>query len=192
MSSGRPGGGTTPPRWQTSAPAGGAARTPDSYGAGLSQPPQSQTPYSRPPASQAPFAQTAGGFQSMTPLQPGVVLNNTHRIDQMLGRGGMGEVYRGTNVHTNDQVAIKVIRPELVDDEQMRDLFLREAMALRKIRHPAVVSYEGASADSSGRLYLVMDFVEGPSLGQMVAHRPLTATQVRALRRTTSSCAAAT
>ena len=76
----------------------------------------------------------------MTPLQPGVVLNNTHRIDQMLGRGGMGEVYRGTNVHTGDQVAIKVIRPELVDDANMRDLFLREAMALRKIRHPAVVS----------------------------------------------------
>jgi outer membrane protein assembly factor BamD (BamD/ComL family) len=183
MSTGRPGSGSTPPRWQTSAPAGGAARTPDSYGVGLSQQPPSQPPYSQPSASQTPFAQTAGGFQSMTPLQPGVVLNNTHRIDQMLGRGGMGEVYRGTNVHTNDQVAIKVIRPELVDDGQMRDLFLREAMALRKIRHPAVVSYEGASADASGRLYLVMDFVEGPSLGQMVTQRPLTPTQVRALRR---------
>ncbi|HEX2890143.1 serine/threonine-protein kinase [Vineibacter terrae] len=135
------------------------------------------------PAGPPPFAQTAGVFPAMTPLQPGVVLNNTHRIDQMLGRGGMGEVYRGTNVHTGDQVAIKVIRPELVDDANMRDLFLREAMALRKIRHPAVVSYEGASADSAGRLYLVMDFVAGPSLAQLVARQPLSPAQVRALRR---------
>jgi outer membrane protein assembly factor BamD (BamD/ComL family) len=56
-------------------------------------------------------------------------------------------------------------------------------MALRKIRHPAIVSYEGASADASGRLYLVMDFVEGPSLAQVVTQHPLNPMQVRALRR---------
>jgi hypothetical protein len=185
MSTGNPGGGGTP-RWQSLIPSEGAstrvvadsdpvAPTPSHPG----QPPYSQ----RPGMSRQPFAQSAGAFQAITPLQPGVVLNNTHRIDQMLGRGGMGEVYRGTNVHTGDQVAIKVIRPELVDDAHMRDLFLREAMALRKIRHPAIVSYEGASADASGRLYLVMDFVEGPSLAQVVAHRPLSPAQIRALRQ---------
>ena len=175
MSTGQSGSGSTPPRWQTSAPSLDSATrvVPDAHGASL--PP--------PAASRQPFADTSAGIQSLTPLQPGVLLNNTYRVERMLGRGGMGEVYRGTNVHTGDQVAIKVIRPELVDDTQMRDLFLREATALRKIRHPAIVSYEGASADASGRLYLVMDFVEGPSLAQIVAHQPLTPMQVQALRR---------
>lgn len=163
------GNGSTPPRWQPSAPP--------------SQPSYPSSSSGWPGSSQQPFAQTVGAFQVATPLQPGGLLNNTHRVDQMLGRGGMGEVYRGTNVHTGDQVAIKVIRPELVDDGHMRDLFLREATALRKIRHPAVVSYEGASADPSGRLYLVMDFVEGPSLAQFVAQRSLTPAEMRALRR---------
>lgn len=182
MSTGHPGSGSTPPRWQHAAsPEDSATRVvPDAHG--TSRPPQSAyTP--SPPSVQQPFADTAAAFPSMTPLQPGALLNNTYRIDRMLGRGGMGEVYRGTNVHTGDQVAIKVIRPELVDDVHMRDLFLREAMALRKIRHPAIVSYEGASADASGRLYLVMDFVEGPSLAQVVTHRPLSPPQVQALRR---------
>lgn len=175
MSTGQSGSGSTPPRWQTSAPSLDSATrvVPDAHGTGL--PP--------PASSRQPFADTTADIQSLTPLQPGVLLNNTYRVERMLGRGGMGEVYRGTNVHTGDQVAIKVIRPELVDDTQMRDLFLREATALRKIRHPAIVSYEGASADASGRLYLVMDFVEGPSLAQIVAHQPLTPTQVQALRR---------
>jgi len=180
MSTGHPGSGSMPPRWQQASPEDSATRVvPDAHGA--SRPPPA--PYTPPAASQQSFADTAATFPSMTPLQPGVLLNNTYRIDRMLGRGGMGEVYRGTNVHTGDQVAVKVIRPELVDDGHMRDLFLREATALRKIRHPAIVSYEGASADASGRLYLVMDFVEGPSLAQVVAHRPLSPAQVQALRR---------
>ncbi|HKU95180.1 MAG TPA: protein kinase [Vineibacter sp.] len=179
MSTGHPGSGSTPPRWQQAPlPEDSATRVvPDAHGTSL--PPQAPSAASVRPR----FADTAAAFQSMTPLQPGALLNNTYRIDRMLGRGGMGEVYRGTNVHTGDLVAIKVIRPELVDDPQMRDLFLREATALRKIRHPAIVSYEGASADASGRLYLVMDFVEGPSLAQVVTNRPLSPPQVQALRR---------
>jgi outer membrane protein assembly factor BamD (BamD/ComL family) len=196
MSTEGPGSGSAPPRWQTpgqpesnstriatDSGRAGHASMPPPYAAPPSQSAYPSSAHGQPGASSQPFAQTAGVFQAVTPLQPGVVLNNTHRVDQMLGRGGMGEVYRGTNVHTGDQVAIKVIRPELVDDGHMRDLFLREAMALRKIRHPAIVSYEGASADASGRLYLVMDFVEGPSLAQFVTQRPLTPAEMRGLRR---------
>ncbi len=116
-------------------------------------------------------------------LRPGMVLNGAHRIDRRLARGGMGEIYRGTNVNTGDAIAIKVIRDDLVDDPQFRALFLREATALRKARHDAVVAYEGVHTYGGGRLYLVMDFVEGPSLGRMLAHQPLTVAQLRALRR---------
>ena len=116
-------------------------------------------------------------------LQPGMVLNGAHRIDRRLARGGMGEIYRGTNINTGDGIAIKVIRDDLVDDPQFRTLFLREATALRKARHAAIVAYEGVHTYGNGRLYLVMDFVEGPSLAQFAARRPLTATELRALRR---------
>jgi serine/threonine-protein kinase len=112
-------------------------------------------------------------------LQPGTVLNNTQRIEALVGRGGMGEVYRATNIHTGDQDAIKMIRPDLASDPQVRELFRREAAALRKVRHPSVVSYEGVFGDDSGRLFLVMEFVDGPSLASLIARAPLAPADVR-------------
>lgn len=117
------------------------------------------------------------------PLGPGSVLNNTHRIERLLARGGMGEVYRAINLLTGDTAALKAIRPEMVKQPSMRELFLREAAALRRIRHPAVVAYEGVHAEANGRVYLVMELIEGPSLSKRMAERPLTVAQVRALRR---------
>ncbi|TWT12662.1 SUMF1/EgtB/PvdOfamily nonheme iron enzyme [Reyranella sp. CPCC 100927] len=119
---------------------------------------------------------------ALMPLRPGAVLNNTHRVERLLARGGMGEVYSATNLLTGDAVAVKVIRPELVSDRQMRALFLREATALRQIRHATIVAYEGVHAEADGRVYLVMDLIEGPSLAKRMAERPLTVPQVRALR----------
>ncbi|HKU98777.1 MAG TPA: protein kinase, partial [Vineibacter sp.] len=112
-------------------------------------------------------------------LRPGTLLNNTQRIEALIGRGGMGEVYRATNIHTGDQDAIKMIRPDLASDPQVRELFRREAGALRKVRHPSVVSYEGVFGDDSGRLFLVMDFVDGPSLATLIARAPLAPADVR-------------
>ncbi|HJQ60279.1 MAG TPA: serine/threonine-protein kinase, partial [Vineibacter sp.] len=112
-------------------------------------------------------------------LQPGTVLNNTQRIEALIGRGGMGEVYRATNIHTGDQDAIKMIRPDLASDPQVRELFRREAAALRKVRHAAVVSYEGVFGDDGGRLFLVMEFVDGPSLASIIAQAPLAPDDVR-------------
>jgi len=120
---------------------------------------------------------SAPGGESL--LRPGTLLNNTQRVEALIGRGGMGEVYRATNIHTGDQDAIKVIRPDLASDPQVRELFRREAGALRKVRHPSVVSYEGVFGDDSGRLFLVMDFVDGPSLASLIARAPLAPADVR-------------
>ncbi|MCW5747199.1 MAG: serine/threonine protein kinase [Alphaproteobacteria bacterium] len=120
----------------------------------------------------------ATGGQSLL-LLPGMLLNNTQRVEALIGRGGMGEVYRATNIHTGDRDAIKVIRPDLVSEPQVRELFRREAAALRKVRHPAVVSYEGVFGDEAGRLFLVMEFVDGPSLASIIANAPLTPAEVR-------------
>ncbi len=105
----------------------------------------------------------AGG-RGFVPLSTGSVLNNTHRIEDLIARGGMGEIYRATNLVTGDVVAVKTVRPEFAGDPKISELFRREAAALRKVRNPAVVYYEGAVFDDSGQLYLVMEFVDGPSL----------------------------
>src|SRR5437762_5080973 len=96
-------------------------------------------------------------------LTPGIVLNNTHRIETLVAKGGMGEVYRATNLVTGDTVAVKTVRPEFTGDPKISDLFRREGAALRKVHNPAVVRYEGAFFDDSGQLYLVTEFVDGPS-----------------------------
>lgn len=124
-----------------------------------------------------PVAPTPAGSGFL--LQPGTILNNTQRIEALIGRGGMGEVYRATNIHTGDQDAIKMIRPDLATDPHVRELFRREAAALRKVRHPSVVSYQGIFGDDSGRLFLVMDFVDGPSLASFIAKGPLAPGDVR-------------
>src|SRR6185369_3104369 len=67
-------------------------------------------------------------------LVGGTVLNNTHRIEALVARGGMGEVYRATNLTNGDSVAVKTLRPELASDARVVELFRREGTALRKLR----------------------------------------------------------
>jgi serine/threonine protein kinase/TPR repeat protein len=111
-------------------------------------------------------------------MAPGTVLNNSYRIEAALARGGMGEVYRAVNLVTDHTVAIKTIRPEFVDDPVILDMFRREALALREMRHPAVVSYEGAFVDEGGLYFLVMEFVDGEPLSAVMRHGPLAADSI--------------
>jgi serine/threonine protein kinase len=94
----------------------------------------------------------------------------------------MGEVYRARHAELNTEHAIKIILPELADNQRIVDLFRREASILRTVRHDAVVAYDGIFRDENGRLYLVMEFVDGPSLNKYMRERRLDADEVRQLR----------
>lgn len=122
-------------------------------------------------------AEVGGG---VAPLAPGIVLaGGTWRLVRRLGAGGMGEVWRAESLVIPGAVAaIKVIRPELVEDELMRRLFLREAEALKSIRDDAVVGYEGVFKDEAGRVLLATSFVDGPSLQERMRERPLSVEEV--------------
>ncbi|MCB9958927.1 MAG: protein kinase [Rhodospirillaceae bacterium] len=118
-----------------------------------------------------------------TTFQPGTVVNFTYRIEAFIASGGMGEVYRASHILTNSQHAIKVIQPELLSNQRVVQLFQREALALRSIRHDSIVGYEGLNQDEAGRMFLVMEFVEGPSLSDVLrSHGAYSVNDVRKLR----------
>ncbi len=122
-----------------------------------------------------------GGKPDAT-FPPGSLLGHTYRIEAFLARGGMGEVYRARHAELNTEHAIKIILPELANNQRIVDLFRREASVLRNVRHDAVVAYDGVFRDENGRLYLVMEFADGPSLSKLMGERPLNADEVRQLR----------
>ena len=87
---------------------------------------------------------------------------------EWLGHGGMGMVYKARQPLLDRLVAIKVIRPDLQTDGAFRERFLREARTLAKLRHPFIVTvFDVCAAD--GLYGLVMEYVEGPSLRQLLA-----------------------
>jgi ABC-type branched-subunit amino acid transport system substrate-binding protein len=86
-----------------------------------------------------------------------------YRIEELVGRGGMGVVYRATDLSLERSVALKLIAPELAEDEHFRSRFLREPRLAASLDHPNVIPiYE--AGEHEGQLYLAMRFVEGSDL----------------------------
>ncbi len=94
----------------------------------------------------------------------------------------MGEVYRVRNLVNGRDYALKVIRPEFAQDPDVIELFRREARALEKIRNEVIVGYGGLQRDEFNRPYIVMEYVEGPSLADLMGETRFTVDQVRTLR----------
>jgi len=115
-------------------------------------------------------------------LSPGNLLGNTYVIEALLARGGMGEVYRARHVELGTEHAIKIILPSLADDPKIVQLFRDEARKLGRVNNDAVVDYEGFFRDERGLRYLVMEFVHGEALDQILRRRRLEPDEVLRLR----------
>ncbi|RJE87914.1 serine/threonine-protein kinase [Paracoccus onubensis] len=123
-------------------------------------PPAEPTVIGEQPASQA---------AEIRIVEPGTLINNNYRIVSLVSSGGMGEVYRAENVFTGDPVAVKVILPNLAQDESVLDMFRREARVLVQLRDEAIVRYHNFVLDGGlNRYCLIMEFVEGRHLGARV------------------------
>ena len=119
-------------------------------------------------------------------LAPGSIFHGDFKIsDSIAKKGGMGEVYRATNTINNTIVAIKMIRADLSQDPELVSKFIQEDEALRQLNNPAVVRYYGVRRDPvSGRYYIQMEYVDGPTLGEYVRERgAVPAPEARALCR---------
>jgi len=91
-----------------------------------------------------------------------------YRIEALIGRGGMGAVYRAKEEGLAREVALKVIAPELAQDARFRERFLRESQIAGSLDHPHVIPiYQAGEED--GLLYLAMRYVEGADLAKLLA-----------------------
>ena len=97
-------------------------------------------------------------------LEPGVLLQDTYRIEHLIASGGMGEVYRATHERLEGAFAIKVLHPELLRDEGLLERFETEAKIMASLRHPNIVQVFDFNYTASGVPYLVMELAEGPDL----------------------------
>ena len=95
-----------------------------------------------------------------------------YSIEEMLGRGGMGVVYRARDTRLNRPVALKVIPPELAGDPARRSRFLQEARAASAVNHPAIAQiYE--IEEEGDTTFIVMEYVDGSTVRQLIARNEL-------------------
>jgi len=126
-------------------------------------------------------------------LSSGHLLDGRYRLDERIATGGMGDVWRGTDVVLGRVIAVKVLRPAMLSDPEFAARFYGEARMMAAFRHPGVVEvYDYASAgdsmDEDQCAYLVMAYVEGEPLStrlkeagrlsvtetmSIVAHQPI-------------------
>src|SRR4051812_47343443 len=129
-----------------------------------------------------------GGYQQSRGLAPGTRLNGIYEIEQQIAAGGMGEIYKGHSIQTGDPVAIKVMLPDLTENDAALALFRKEASALHNLHHEAIVRYFVFTVEPVlQRPYLAMEFVDGRSLSDLLQDGPLTFQAAASLMRRVAS-----
>jgi serine/threonine protein kinase len=125
----------------------------------------------------SPPQQTAG-------VPSGTLIMGTYEIEKLINAGGMGEVYRGHNVHNGEPVAIKIVLPAFAADPKYVSLLQRESTILSRLSHEAIVRYHVFTSDPTiGRPCLVMEFVSGISLAQRMTEGAISLGETRAMFR---------
>ncbi|MGQ9898019.1 MAG: protein kinase domain-containing protein [Acidobacteriota bacterium] len=103
-------------------------------------------------------------------LRGGRLLDNKYQLEKCLGRGGMGAVYRAKHIHLGRTVAVKTLLQEYAStDATAVNRFQREARAANAIEHPNVVRALDFGITSDGTRYIVMEYVEGRPLNEIIA-----------------------
>ncbi len=125
------------------------------------------------------------------PIDPliGRVFEGKYRLDQPLGGGGMGTVYRATHLMIDRPVAVKVLSQRFVGDETAQHRFRREARASGRMQHPNAVMVNDFGATEDGWLYIVMELLEGLTLRDLLA-REAPLDPARAVSFILQACAA--
>jgi eukaryotic-like serine/threonine-protein kinase len=108
----------------------------------------------------------------MTPERVGTVIAGKYRVQEVLGRGGMGDVYSGIDEELGGRVAVKFLHRMFGNDSDLRARFRREAQALSRLRHPGIVSLL-QFGEHEEELFVVMELVTGKALSDLLDEAPL-------------------
>jgi eukaryotic-like serine/threonine-protein kinase len=105
-------------------------------------------------------------------LQPVIgmppLVDGKYRIDAVIGRGGMGAVFRARDVRLDRDVAVKVVRADLVNNPESQARFQREAQIVARLQHPAIVTVFDYGSVPDGAAFLVMELVRGEDLRHLL------------------------
>ncbi len=104
-------------------------------------------------------------------VKPGEVLAGKYLVERILGVGGMGVVVAATHTQLDQKVAIKFLLPSMITNREVVERFQREARAAAKIRSQHVVRVSDVGALTDGVPYIVMEFLEGRDLGELLDRR---------------------
>ncbi|HEY4057889.1 MAG TPA: serine/threonine-protein kinase [Kofleriaceae bacterium] len=159
-------------------------RTPEPQYMQQAQPPQPPPPQPRPPQPapqqyQVPVSpkminahtpmppQRSAGPRVHT-VQASVLIGGRYQIQQRIGQGGMGKVYKVTHTHLSRTFALKIISNQVAETDEARELFYREARFASAMTHPAITSVVDFGEDEKVGMFMVMEFVEGEPLNRML------------------------
>ncbi|MDO8984621.1 serine/threonine-protein kinase [Cypionkella sp.] len=128
------------------------------------------------------------GPNHATTVASGTLIMGTYEIEKLINSGGMGEVYRGRNIHNDEPVAIKIVLPSLAHDPKIVALFQKESTTLSRLSHEAIVRYHVFTVDPTiGRPCMVMEFVSGTSMSDRIEQGPMPVEDVRVMLRRVAS-----
>ena len=168
---------------------GGASEPPTS--APPSAPAPIEPPVAAAPPPEPPHSLTTGNFQTQFAprdvgegIKVGDVLNHIFEVRRFIASGGMGSVYEGINVNTDERVAIKVMLPSLAADPNVIGMFRKEARTLTRLQHEALVQYRVLAQEPQlGVLYIVTEYVDGANLADVLGKQQPTAADLALLLR---------
>jgi serine/threonine-protein kinase len=98
----------------------------------------------------------------------GRVFDRKYRVERLVGKGGMGEVYEAVHVILDRRVALKVMHREHLEKPGAAERFLREAKAASEIGHPNIIDVQDVGIEGDGTVYIVMELLEGKTLDQLL------------------------
>ncbi len=124
------------------------------------------------PAEEIFVSRTMTILRPMEELPPGTTLAGKYKIIKVLGRGGMGIVYKAEDTKLKRSVALKFLPPELIQDEEARERFVLEAQAAAALSHPNICTIHEIDEEQE-KSFIAMEYVEGQTLRAKIEKGPL-------------------